>query len=223
MTGEEKAKKAYQGFRDHVREAFYFKVTFDLICESDYQKAKAELEEKLLFNGKYLKLEDLDVDTHQEAPALDSQILGFLLEMDDKLNQLIAHVTGKDRGQDLFEEGVGLEISGGGMKIRVEKPLAVGQLIRANLLLSRLPFVRVQILGKVIHVKHKLCGEKPCYETGVHFLDLENEQRDRIIACVFQRQREGLRKRKNKDGGDEPAGQSDQCGDRIPCPQNGDS
>jgi hypothetical protein len=208
MSGEEAVKGNYHTFRDHVREAFYFKVRFQPICESEYNQRKAEWEEKLLFNQKILNLNDLDADTNQEAPAFDSQILGFLLEMDEKLDQVIAHLTGKEMRQDFSEEAIGVEISGGGMKIRVEKPLAVGQLIRATLLLSRIPFVRVQTLGKVIHVKQRMCNEKPFYDAGVHFLDLDGEERDRIISCVFQRQREGLRKRKSRDEGEKQAAQN---------------
>jgi len=139
--------------------------------------------------------------------------------MDEKLDQLIAHVTEKEKRHDLYEEGIGLEISGGGIQVRVEKPPAVGELMRATILLSPFPFVRVQILGKVIHVKTKICGGKPCYDAGVHFFDLDVEERDRIIACVFQRHREGLRRRKNKNGGHELTVQSDERGDPIPCPE----
>ena len=45
-----------------MREAFYFKVKYQLICESEYEQAKAEWEEKLLFNRKTLKLGDHDAD-----------------------------------------------------------------------------------------------------------------------------------------------------------------
>lgn len=200
MTGKEHAEKTYQVCRDHVREAFYFKVKYQVICESQYEKTKAEWEERLLFNRKALKPLDVDSDTHEEARTLDYQIMGFLLEMDEKLDQLTAYVTGKERGRDEFEEGVGLEMSGGGMQVRVEKPLAVGELMRATLLLSRFPFVRVQILGKVIHVKPRMCNEEPRYDAGVQFLYLDDEDRERIISCVFQRQRQVLRKMKGKDG-----------------------
>ena len=200
MAGEEKIEKAYQACRDHVREAFHFKVKYQVICQSQYEKTKAEWEEKLLFNRKTLKPGDVHSDSHEGTRALDSQIMAFLLEMDEKLDLLIAQMSGKEKGRDVLEEGIGLEISGGGMQIRVEKALDVGELMRATILLSRFPFVRVQVLAKVIHVKPRILGEETCYyEVGLQFLYLDDEERERIIACVFQKQRQVLRRMKGKE------------------------
>ena len=208
MALEEKAAKTYQACRDHVREAFHFRVKYRVICQSQYERTKAEWEEKLLFHRKTLKPGDVHSDSHEEGRALDSQIMAFLLEMDEKLDLLIAHMSGKEKRRDVLEEGVGLELSGGGMQVRVEKPVAVGELMRATLLLSRFPFVRVQVLAKVIHVKPRMIGEEALYDLGVQFLYLDDEDRERIIACVFQRQRQVLRRMKGKDGVNEEVIQS---------------
>ena len=208
MAAEEKAEKTYQACRDHVREAFHFRVKYQVICQSQYEKTKAEWEEKLLFDRKTLRPGDVHSDGHEETRALDSQIMAFLLEMDEKLDLLIAHATGKERRRDALEEGIGLEMSGGGMQVRVEKPPAVGQLVRATLLLSRIPFVRVQVLAKVVHVKPRMLGEETRYDVGIQFLYLDDEDRESIIACVFQRQRQVLRRMKGTDGVNEEIVQS---------------
>ena len=199
MAEEVGAEKTYHACRDHVREAFHFKVKYQVICHSQYERTKAEWEEKLLFNRKTLKPGEVHSDTHEETRALDSQIMAFLLEMDEKLDLLIAHMRGKEKRRDLLEEGIGLEISGGGMQVRVEKPPAVGELMGATLLLSRFPLVRVQVLAKVIHVKPRTLGGEALYDVGVQFLHLDDEDRERIIACVFQRQRQVLRRMKGKE------------------------
>ena len=94
------------------------------------------------------------------------------------------------------------------MKMRVPGPLEKGQLLCANLLLSRVPFVRVRVFGEVMNATPSGEETETCYDVGVQFLDLDVEERERIIACVFQRQREALRKRKGKNGTDEEVSQS---------------
>jgi len=199
MTEEEQNSTDLLERRVFVRESFFFKVKFQRLTEAEYQRVREKWAERLSFDRKILKLEDFDADTNHGAPPLDPHLLDFLLQMDDKLDQLIAHLTGEGKRDGRMEEGEGVDLGGGGMKIKLENPLSVGQLLQADLLLSRLPFVRVHIFGEVLHVNTRFMGEGACWEVGVRFLDLDSEDRERIIACVFQRQREALRKRKGKE------------------------
>jgi len=198
MTEEEQDSSEHLERRVFVRESFFFKVKFQRLTDAEYQKARNEWAEQLSFNRKSLKFEDLDADTNHWTP-LDPCLLDFLMQMDDKLDQLIAHMTGEGKREGRMEEGEGVDVGGGGMKMRLENPLSVGQLLKADLLLARFPFVRVHVFGEVVHVATRFRGESACWEVGVRFLDLDSEERERIIACVFQRQREVLRKRKGKE------------------------
>jgi hypothetical protein len=208
MSEEERGTEMHQVCRDHVRESFFFKVKFQRLCMTEYQMKKAEWAERLSLERKSLHFDDLDADYQREVRACDSVLLGFFLEMDEKLDQIIAHLSGRSKQEEFSEEGVGIDLSGGGMRIGVAKPLDMGQLVCAKLFLSRLPLVRVHLFGEVVYVQARMHGEGACYKVGVRFLDLDAEDRERIIACVFQRQREVLRKMKGKDETDEEAIQS---------------
>jgi|GEM_PF-1467676 len=199
MTEGEQESPECAERRVFVRESFFFKIKFQRLTDAEYRAAKAEWEEQRSFNRKSLKAEDLDADTSQGASALDPCLLDFLLQMDDKLDQLIAHLTGVGKQEAKMEEGEGVDLCGGGMKMRLAAPLSVGQLLRADLLLSRFPFVRIHVFGEVVHVHTRCRGEAACWEAGVRFLDLDPEDIERIIACVFQRHRETLRKRKGME------------------------
>jgi hypothetical protein len=200
MAGRE---EVLEDCRDHVRESFSFKVEFQLLSPAEYEKKREEWEDELCLDKKKLKFEGLDADNHPNTSSVDSHLLSFLLEMDEKLDRVIDHLTGKGKLEELLEEGIGLDLSGGGMKMRVRKSIEKGQILCANLLLCRTPFVRVRLFGEVTNSSPSLGEGTTCYDVGVRFIDLDWEERERIIACVFQRQREVLRKRRGKDGTDE--------------------
>jgi len=199
MTEGEQDGTEHPERRVFVRESFFFKIKFQRLTDAEYRRARAEWAEQLSFNRKSLKEDDLDADTNGGPSPLDPCLLDFLMQMDDKLDQLIAHMTGVGKREGRMEEGEGLDLGGGGMKMRLAAPLSVGQLLRADLLLSRFPFVRVHVFGEVVHVNTRFRGEVACWEAGVRFLDLDYEEIERIIACVFQRHRAVLRKRKGKE------------------------
>jgi hypothetical protein len=180
MAGGEEIDLTFQAFRDHVRESFFFKVAFQLLSQGEYEKKRA--------------------DNLPKSPCVDSNLMSFLMEIDKKLDQVISYLTGKGMQEEALEEGVGLDLSGGGMRMRVGKPLAKGQILCANLLLSRVPLERIRVFGEVVNVNLCKGKEATFYDVRVRFIDLDSEERDRIIACVFQRQREVLRKRRGKDG-----------------------
>jgi hypothetical protein len=199
MIEEEQRCREQSERRIFVRENFFFKVRFQRLTGAEYQGAKAEWAEHQSFERRSLTWEALDADMNGGPAPLDPCLLDFLMQMDDKLDRLIAHMTGQGKREPKMEEGEGVDLGGGGMKMKTENPLIVGQLLQADLLLSRFPFVRVHVFGEVVHVHTRFGGEAACWEVGVRFLDLDAEETERIIACVFQRHRQVLRKRKGKE------------------------
>jgi len=185
--------------RVFARESFFFKVRFQRLSETDFEKARTEWAERASFDRKGLKLEELDADTNHGAPPVDPHLWDFLLQLDDKLDRLMAHFTGDGSRDQRAEEGIGLDVGGGGMRVRVDNRLDVGQRLQAELLLMRVPFVCVHVFGEVVHVTENPTEPGSRWEARVRFLDLDSEEQERIIACVFQRQREVLRKRKGKE------------------------
>jgi len=84
------------------------------------------------------------------------------------------------------------------MKIIVDKPVEPGQIIQANFVLSRFPLVFIDLFGEVDRVTPVDEDGKTIYHLGGKFLDLDPNDRERIIGCVFQMQRGIIRKRKNQ-------------------------
>jgi c-di-GMP-binding flagellar brake protein YcgR len=54
----------------------------------------------------------------------------------------------------------------------------------------------MDVFGEVIRAEPIDQGGKTVYQLGVKFLDLDINDREKIIACVFQKQRETIRRQK---------------------------
>jgi hypothetical protein len=67
--------------------------------------------------------------------------------------------------------------------------------------LSKFPLVVMDVFGEVIRVTQIQGLGKRCYHLGIRFLDLMESDREKLIACVFRRQREVIRGRINEGSG----------------------
>jgi c-di-GMP-binding flagellar brake protein YcgR len=117
--------------------------------------------------------------------------------MDEKLDQILLLLSKGEAQKEPFEEGVGVNISGSGMNLIVDKQFEPGQVIRAKFFLTKAPFLFMEVFGEVVRsIRLEEKGEKN-YQLGIEFLDLNGHDRDRIITAVFQRQT--IRKNKSTD------------------------
>lgn len=181
--------------RSYVRGDIFFKVKFTLLSREDYENIESS--EAGQFALQESSQEMIFPDTDDPSVSLpDSNLINFLIQMDEKLDQILSLLSiGKDKKRP-FEEGLGLNISGSGMHMRVPKPLESGQIIHARFFLTKSPFLFMDVFGEVVRViPSEEKGEKT-YELGIEFLDLNEHDRDRIITAVFQKQRQTIRKRK---------------------------
>jgi hypothetical protein len=129
--------------------------------------------------------------------AVDPSLVNYLALIDEKLD-LILEILAKDSEiEGLFNQGIGMNISGSGMNIMVDRPVESGQIIHSKFYLSKTPLVFMDIFGEVVRsTKVDECG-KTMYSLGIKFLDISVNDQERIITSVFQRQRGVLRKRKS--------------------------
>jgi hypothetical protein len=183
--------------RSYVRGDFAFKVKFRRINPEESENWRISNEE--IFS-QFTEKQNNEISTagmHTEVLA-DPSLINYLLQMDDKLDQIIELLSKEKKIKGIFLKGLGTDISGSGMKILVDEAVEPGQFIQAKFLLSKYPLSFMDILGEVIHVIPVDEKEQTLYHLGVKFINLSTNERERIIACVFQKQREILRKRKTK-------------------------
>jgi hypothetical protein len=183
--------------RLYVRENFPFTVKFRVLTPGEYAKIKGVGYQSVPGSETVADIADND----KRNPEITSHtcLIDFLLQMDEKLDRIMALLSEEGEAERLISnQGTGVNISGAGMNIVVDEPLEPGQIIQARFFLSRSPLVFMTVCGEVTWATPVDENGKTVYQLGITFLDLNPSDRERIIACVFQRQREALRRRKSE-------------------------
>jgi hypothetical protein len=183
--------------RSYVRGAFSFKVNFRLLTPDGYQDIR-ELSNQFGYPDEAIISDITEPDKSDAEITLNACLIDFLLQMDEKLDQILARLSKDEEGRGfLLKQGIGTNISGSGMNVVVEEPVEPGQIIQARFVLSRIPLVFIDTFGEVLRVTPVDENGTVTYNLGIEFLDLKHNDRERIIACVFQRQRKSIRERKS--------------------------
>ncbi|AAM24641.1 c-di-GMP-binding flagellar brake protein YcgR [Caldanaerobacter subterraneus subsp. tengcongensis MB4] len=91
--------------------------------------------------------------------------------------------TYRIRGEEEKEyKGVIQDISGGGLRCRVDKKLEIGTIIDCSFTLDE----EIQVSGKVVRYEESM---EEGYEVGVCYVDIEERMREKIIRYIFEEQR----------------------------------
>ena len=193
MANEEK--------RSYVRENFSFKVKFRTMTREEYESIKKNDYQMSPSNQLRHFSHMNDADESNNGIVFDNHVIDFLLKMDDKLDQILALLSNDKEGSNInVNEGLGRNISGSGMSILTDRFIESNSIIQTNFVLSRYPIVFIDSFGEVVRVKAVNEDGKKGYRLGIKFLDLDPRDRERIVACVFQWQRESIRRRKGEMG-----------------------
>ena len=183
--------------RSYVRGNFSFKVKFRTMTSDEYEEFVRTNEtispHFQIDPGRVIADKKTVADT-----AIDPSLVNCLSLINEKLDLILELLEKDNEINYLFNQGLGVNISGSGMNIMVDRPLETGQIIHSKFYLSRAPLVFMEMFGEVVHsTKVDECG-KTMYSLGIKFLDLNMNDQERIVASVFQRQRKVLRKRKTE-------------------------
>ncbi|MCW9095579.1 MAG: PilZ domain-containing protein [Ignavibacteriaceae bacterium] len=182
--------------RSYVRGQFSFKIKFKTMTIDEYEGViKSDEAISPYFQkepGINIADKKIDADT-----AMDPSLVNYLVLIDEKLDLILEFLAKDNKIDGLFYQGLGMNISGSGMNIVVDRPVETGQIIHSKFYLSKMPLVFMDMFGEVVRLtKVDECG-KTMYSLGIKFLDISVNDQERIIASIFQRQRGILRKRKN--------------------------
>ena len=184
--------------RSYVRGAFPFKVRYRILTPEGYQKLK-ETMNQMPYPEEEIGSEIADQDTRGAEISLNSCLIDFLLKMDEKLDQILARLSKEETETGyLGKQGVAMNISGTGMNMVVLEPAEPGQIIHAHFVLSKIPLVYLDVCGEILWVTPSKDKDGKAFNLGIEFLDLKPADQERIIACVFQRERKSLRERKEE-------------------------
>lgn len=85
-----------------------------------------------------------------------------------------------------------LDLSGSGLLCSFSAPIEQGKKVKIELTLPTGNMEMITALGHVVRCKK--IGEE-LYHVGLHFDSIDSESQDKIMACCFEIQRQGLRMR----------------------------
>jgi len=119
------------------------------------------------------------------SESLDPVVLEFLVSLDAKLDRVTDLLSGASADADLAR-GTVRNLSGCGLLIATETPLAVGDVLDIEFDLPSTLHSRVQVPGVVRHVE----ADEGGHAAGIEFLGLSAEDEDRIISFTLRRERE---------------------------------
>jgi c-di-GMP-binding flagellar brake protein YcgR len=182
--------------RSDVRGDFPFQIKYKIMKVEEFEDLKRFDKEIFSSTNKAQSVDVIASEISTESMA-NAALMNYILQVDEKLDQILALLSKDGSAAAPFQPGLGQNISGSGIQIVIEQPVECGQIINAKFFLSKLPLVFMDIFGKVIRVDQEDEDSRILYKVGIKFLVLNISDRERIIASVFQKQREDLRKRKN--------------------------
>ncbi|MBW1739578.1 MAG: PilZ domain-containing protein [Deltaproteobacteria bacterium] len=193
--------------REYVRTPLWVDVEFTILDEDEYEAVRRSERPPPRFISQEA-LPPGEEGQYQADSAFHSNLIDFLIHIDQKLDRilkLLSKVPGlevpafkddKCKG-DLFV-GKGLDISGAGMSVICDKPIEPGRILRASFMISRFPIIPLVVFGEVVRTTPVQDDGKQRYQVVIKFIDLDEEDKEKIIAYTFQVQRDAIRKKKKR-------------------------
>ena len=145
----------------------------------------------------YMSLEESD-DAH-------SKLLPHIIELHRKVDilaELLAHEN-RSKVEVPLEHDVCISASGVGLNI--DEHSTPGQKIALCIVLPLIPPVNIFITGEVTRsnmLESPSDCEKTIFETGINFVSIKDDDREKLIKYIFKRQRDLLRDRASEISND---------------------
>ena len=183
--------------RSFVRGNFSFNVKFKTMTKDEYEYLKKTNEVIFPTFKQEQGIDVKDREKNADHPA-SASLINHLVQIDEKLDLILELLSNDKIVKGVYCQGVGLNISGSGMNLMVNRSVEYGRVIHTKFYLSKFPLVYMDIFGEVVHVAQVDKDGRTHYQLGIKFLDLGINDRERIISSVFQRQRGDIRKIKSE-------------------------
>ena len=123
----------------------------------------------------------------------------FMFQINEKLDTVIDLLGGEKSNQNTIEVLETLNISGSGVSLVVSTSVEVGLLLDISLFIPNFPLGVFNVQGEVIRAGPKRGDNSGLFEIGIKFLDIGEEERERLIAFTFRQQRRTIRDTKEYD------------------------
>lgn len=179
--------------RTDVRGDISFDVGYQILTPEEYHLKRNTVEQIVYRDQKTLKIEAVGTDNGYSEIATNPWLIDFLHQMDEKLNLILSLLSDEETSRHPLDRGKGRNISGSGMKMTVDRPAELEQIVHIDFVLSRFPYVRINLFGKIIRITPLKKSHRVTYDLGIHFLEPDERAIEQIVTHVFQLQRKAIR------------------------------
>jgi len=185
--------------RSDIRGDFSYTVEYEIITPEEFHSIREKIFQPLTTDIEKLKIGRArsDNDNKDTDFAIEDGVAEFFVRMDKKLDRILSMLSKTEALSGYSGQATGNNISASGMNICIDRPVKQGQIVHANIFLSKLPFFYIDVYGEIIRIDALEGKDAPLCQVGIKFLNLEESGREKIVAYVFQQQRETIRKNKN--------------------------
>ena len=175
--------------RGHARVPVSFPMKFMPVSKEEFRELAAE------FNSKPTRERPEGVQTVAEQPSpgqetVADSIMAALERIEEKLDRLLDSSQTKEAKakETAFESGHCLDLSGSGLRFTSNWPLSDGWNVKVVIQTPEPHPVLVVALARVVRSRKR--PDSDVYQTAALFEAIHEEDRENIIAYIFQRQRE---------------------------------
>lgn len=193
--------------RNYVRIDDYLPFEYTLLEKDEYDKVKKDYIAKTKAINKMMEtstspvLRDIIGKKEEDklASDTDSVLMPMLINLDKKLDIIIDLLDQKgERKKRLKEKTRKISLSGGGVKFLADNEFKKGDILELRIDFPLIPPVVIPALGEVMR-SEEIGDKEGNYKMAIKFKVIHEEDRDKIIHYVFQKQRELLRAKKEKE------------------------
>jgi hypothetical protein len=135
----------------------------------------------------------------EEAEEAGFKILPHIIELNRKIDTIVELLIHENKPQVEIPPSRDVCISASGIKVSIGEPSNPGQKVALCIIIPFAPPTKIFVMGEVtrsVSLDPLLNEGAIIYETGIRFLDLGEEDYEKIIRYVFKRQRDQLKDKK---------------------------
>ena len=133
----------------------------------------------------------------EELGNIDPFILNSLIDINLKLNLIISAISSGGKKNIFNRAPIQASLSEGGLGFTTGEEVSEGDIFLLEIMLPIFPIAVIKTLGRAVRIASLPEGGT---SVGFKFINITEENRDKIVHFLFKKQREWLRINKMKSG-----------------------
>jgi len=191
------------GLRAHLRMNVMVLLQYRKLTPKEYEDIKrlyiSDDQEECFSQTFFIKPFMEDLAKEEEVGNIDRFIINALIDINLKLNLLHSILSSEEETSIFRQKPVEVNISESGIGFITKEKVKKGEILELKMLLPVFPLAIIKVWGKVVRTTPWLKGS---YRVGIQYINIKEEDQDKIVHYIFKKQRELLRYKKDLIGVD---------------------